>query len=294
MRSRPLFWFYLFVAYIIFQFIWWTVLFIQLISDASLTDQEYQGKVIMVLGEGSVFFIILILGIIQVRRTFKKDNALNHLQKNFLLAASHELKTPLTSAKIRLQTLQKHQIEEQQKNKIIHSSINDLNRLGKLVDKIMMAAQLEKQSLSINKEKADIKALIEDRIQFWNELYPKRVLLKNDSDVTFETDAVAFVSILDNLVENALKYSDKEVTIGIDLRDRKLHLTVSDQGQGIPKSVQKEIFTMFFRNQNEDTRQVKGAGLGLYIVDNLVKELHGKILIHSSNNKGTTFEVILP
>ena len=70
-------------------------------------------------------------------------------------------------------------------------------------------------------------------------------------------------------------------------------LSISDRGNGIPKNVQKDIYTMFFREQNEDTRQVKGAGLGLYIVDNLVKELQGKINLES-NNDGTTFEVILP
>lgn len=247
----------------------------------------------MLISEGSVFFIIMVIGILQVRRTFIKDKKLNHLQKNFLLAASHELKTPLTSAKIRLQTLKKHELEEEKKNNIIQSSIHDINRLNKLVDKIMMAAQLEKQSLTIVKENVPLDQIIKERIDFWNELYPKRIKCPNKEPITIYTDPIALTSIIDNLLENALKYSEKEVRLHCEKQDDTIVLKIIDYGQGIPQNVQKDIFSMFYRTQNEEVRQVKGAGLGLYIVDNLVKELQGTISLKSAKGQ-TTFTVIIP
>ena len=164
-QSRPLFWFYLLVAYVVVQFVWWTYLMVDLnneiyrhktelnvLKGESLNQVVIQGnelnkklhkRWIMIAGESSVFIALLLFGIFQIRNTFKKETELAQQQKNFLLSVTHELKSPIASAKLQLQTLQKHELERAKQKEIIANAIHDTDRLNNLVENMLLAAKID-------------------------------------------------------------------------------------------------------------------------------------------------------
>src|ERR1035437_287923 len=173
-KSRPLVGFYLLVAYILFQFVWWSYLMIEhnneiyhlktelnLLKGETLNEVVLKGNQlneqlhtswVMISGEGIVFIGLLLLGIFQVRKTFKREAELSQQQQNFLSSVSHELKSPIASTKLQLQTLQKHELSREKQKEIIANAINDTERLNILVDDILLAAKIENSIYSIHRE----------------------------------------------------------------------------------------------------------------------------------------------
>jgi two-component system, OmpR family, phosphate regulon sensor histidine kinase PhoR len=317
-KSRPLFIFYILVAYVFVQFAWWTYSMFQLNNEISylktelnllkgesaeeviLKGNEINSKLhkrwVMISSEGAVFVALLMLGIMQIRRTFKKENELSNRQKNFLLSVTHELKSPIASLKLQLQTLQKRELEKEKQQEILKNAVSDTDRLTNLVENILLVAKIDNNVFHIDKEKTNLSEYISENMNQMISLfnYKQKVILDIDTGIFLDIDRITFPSIIINLFENAIKYSPADSTIVLSLKKQNnfVKISVKDEGSGISEEDKKNIFEKFFRVGNEETRRTKGTGLGLYIVKHIT-ELHGG-LVSVKNNipKGSIFEVM--
>lgn len=313
-RTKPLFIFYLLVGYVFMQFCWWTyhifelnqeiyhlkseilILGNEMMSDKQLElDEIVNKKFWMVIGEGSVFLFLLILGFYKIRSSFKREILFNRQQKNFLLSITHELKSPLASTKLHLETLQKHDIAKEKEQQIISTAINETERLSKLVDNILIAAKIDSSVYSFHKEKVNLSELVSGIISKADILAEKHHQINADikSEIHCLADELAITSILLNLIDNALKYSPKGSAIHISLKkdNDSIILSVKDEGIGIANSEKQHIFKKFYRVGNEETRETKGTGLGLFIVKYLVENHNAQIIVKDNLPNGAIFEV---
>ena len=257
------------------------------IEKANL-DQKLYSRIWMVLGEGSVFFILLAVGVWQTLQSFRKEVSLARQQKNFLLAVTHELKSPIASVKLYLQTLQKRELEREKQNEIVAKAIADTDRLGSLVENLLLATKIDRSDYTLYFEEVNLSDLITQIVATHPE--NKRLKTEIQQGIKMQADKLAFTSVVVNLLENALKYSEQTVTVKLQ-RDKNILLSIIDNGSGIPDEEKQKVFEKFYRIGNEDTRKSKGTGLGLYIVKNLVERHNGTIQIRNNQPSGSIFEI---
>lgn len=288
--KNPIFLIYLLVIYVTLQFSWWLYLIFSLYNKIYSGTERLQQKTWMLLGEGSVFFVILILGVIVILRAFKRERELTQQQENFVLSVTHELKTPIASVKLFLQTLQKRELPPEKRTEIYNRSLVEMNRLNDLVNNILLTRNIENDNYFLNKEPIDISRFIEEKVALLSTtiLQKHEVKAELTKDIILPVDKLAFESIIVNLLENAAKYSPKESTVMIKLFQERgqIHLRIIDEGVGIPKEKRDKAFTKFYREENEMTRKSKGTGLGLYITRFLVEQHNGQISLGHNRPKG--------
>jgi K+-sensing histidine kinase KdpD len=260
-----------------------------------LLNEKLHKRWLMIAGEGTVFALILGLGIYRTRSTFKKEFELSKQQKNFMLSITHELKSPIASARLQIETLLKRQLPLDKQEIVLNQALQETERLDLLVEKILLANRIESSAYFIQKDNFNLSALSHKII---NNL--KSTLLKNhlvnvmvQSDINMLGDHMAFTSILINLLDNAAKYSPNKSRIDLVLskENETITLAVKDEGVGISLQEEKEVFNKFYRSGNEETRNTKGTGLGLYIVKSLIVLHQGQIKISPNKPKGTIFTV---
>jgi signal transduction histidine kinase len=265
--------------------------------EYKLILEKYKRQKVMILSEGSFFILLLVLGLLQVRRTFKREIELAEQQRNFLLSITHELKSPLSSVKLSLQTMMKRVLEPEQKDKLLSNSISDVVRLESLVDNILFAAKIERNAHGFSNEDLNLSELTIIVIEKFL-LNKKNITLKStiQDSVYFNTDRMGYTSVLINLIENAIKYSEEnsEVTIVLSDDETNIFLEVKDNGYGIPKEEKEKVFDKFYRVGNEDTRKSKGTGLGLYIVKRFVEIYNGTVELTDNIPNGSIFKITFP
>jgi two-component system phosphate regulon sensor histidine kinase PhoR len=158
---NPLFLFYLLVIYIVTQFSWWLYLIASLYGKIYADPNLLEKKTLMLVGEGTVFVIILFGGVFMIKRAYKKESDLNKLQENFLLSVSHELKTPISSVTLFLQTLQKRDLPEAKREEIYNQSLTEIKRLESLVSNILITRSIENKNYFLNKSDIQLNELIQ-------------------------------------------------------------------------------------------------------------------------------------
>ena len=263
------------------------------LSDQLYSTAEMQRKKWMIFGEGLVFLLILGLSFVITLRTIKKELKLSSQQKNFLMAVTHELKTPIASIKLYLQTLLKRDLDKEKQNDILTKSLEDTDRLNNLVESILLATQIDDQSLHLYKEEFNLSELVKNTAMKLMESNLKKLdfeFLVHDN-ILFNGDTDSFTSIVNNLISNAIKYSpdNSTITVLLEQTDSVVRLNVLDEGKGIPDSEKENVFTKFYRIGNENTRSKKGTGLGLFIVRYLVEKHNGRIVVQNNSPKGAIF-----
>jgi len=317
--SKVLLQFYLLVIYVLLQFCWWAYMITNLnkeVHDLKLRIEVYTNKNaddivvaqeqlnaklhkrwLMIAGEGTVFALILGLGIYRTRSTFKKEFELSKQQKNFMLSITHELKSPIASARLQIETLLKRQLPPDKQEFVLNQALQETERLDVLVEKILLANRIESSAYFIQKEYFNLSLLCQKIIDNL-----KLTLLKNNTiktqinpDIFVTADVMAITSILTNLLDNACKYSSvhSDIDVILNQENENILLLIKDQGIGISSSEENMVFNKFYRAGNEETRITKGTGLGLYIVMNLVKMHQGSIAISANHPKGTIFTIQL-
>jgi signal transduction histidine kinase len=260
-------------------------------------ENKFSRKINMYLMEGVVMVLILFWGIIWIYRSLLSRLQFNRTQNNFLLSVTHELKTPLASIKLYLETLMKRELSKEQSQVIITNSISDANRLKDLVENILIATQLDSKRYILNNTNLNISETITNCIEKYalpRNLKP-RLICNIQDEIYMLTDQLAMETVVINLLSNAEKYGPADGKITIDLRinsqkDRVL-LSVTDEGNGISETDKKKLFGKFFRVGDESVRKTKGTGLGLFIVKNLLNLMKGEITVKDNQPKGTTFEL---
>ncbi len=316
-RSRSIIILSVLFGYIILQFLWWEILLVkqtgqiidgkQQLIELSSTNAEVikteveklhhkkNGQVIMVVGEGTVFLLLLIFGIYKIKQAYDKEEALSNQQKNFFLSITHELKTPIAATKLQLQTLQKHKLAPEKQNELIANALVETERLNALIDNVLLTSRLDAGEYIFKKEKESISETIEAILNryYKNEITKNELSFTAEKNIFLQIDKTVFPSIILNLVDNAVKYSFDKKNIAVVLKKvgSIIHLTVSDVGCGISDEDKKKIFNKFYRAGNEETRSAKGTGLGLYIVNYLVQKHNGKLTVKNNSPKGSIFEI---
>lgn len=296
MKRRTALIFYILSVYVFVQFIWWGYHLIELTREVSYESKHVSKRVIMIIGEGAVFLLLLVIGIWQIHRSIRKELKLSERQNNFLLSVTHELKTPLAANKLYLQTITKRDLTKDQQNELLKKAIEENIRLERMIDNILNASRLENNALKLEKETFDLKVLMQQICNRFNTLLEKDIVqLENSDSILLKADKFLIETILNNLVDNALKYAGTKTPVELYAHriGNTLEFGVKDQGVGIAKEYRMDIFNKFFRLGNEEIRSQKGSGLGLFIVSQLVKMHGGTVECIDNLPRGTNFKISL-
>ncbi len=288
--------FYILGIYALVQFAWWAYHLIELTEELKQEPSEISKRITMIMGEGLVFFAILVAGIWKIRSSIKKELKLSQQQNNFMLSVTHELKTPLASNKLYIQTILKRELDKDLRQELLQKAIAENERLEALIDNILNAARLENQTFQSERTDIDLSTLVQriiERLDGKPQDKPSRIKATIASDIRVLGDKLMLDAAISNLIDNALKYTQEEIAIDLKYEQGKTIVRVADHGAGVPSGMEQEIFEKFRRGGNEETRTTKGSGLGLFIASEFVK-LHGGTLTYSPNvPKGAIFQITL-
>lgn len=291
MRRQTALFVFLLAFYVLLQFAWWAYHIIDLTSLLNDHPDYIRKRTLMILGEGVVFFSIVVFAIFQIRKSILKDIELSRQQKNFLLAVTHELKTPIASVKLYLQTLKRHQLDDEKRNEIATNALTENERLQQIIDNILSVSQLENRTFQLHKESINIKQAIDTALNAARMQNACEIETTCPENLNFNLDKNAFHSILSNLIDNSLKYAGDFPRISVQCsgNDKQLTVIFEDNGPGVPAEKLDIIFQRFARLGHEETRSSKGVGLGLYIVKELVRAMNGEIKAENVSSGGLRF-----
>ncbi len=271
--------------YALAELVWWGYLLIKIQPQ----------KKSMIVSEGLVFILIFLIGAYYLHRALRKEDKLHEQQRNFLLSVTHELKSPLASIKLYLETILKRNLDKEQSKGFLRNSLKDIERLDDLVENMLIATKIENKSYSFPKENFNFSELVEkicERLQ-GNICNTQSINTQIEPGVDLIGDKFALASVVTNLIENAVKYSPQCKEIGVKLTHSNTSVTleVADTGIGISDEEKLRIFDKFYRVGSEDTRKTKGTGLGLYIVQQVLNKHHADIKVRNNQPAGSIFEV---
>ena len=251
----------------------------------------------MIFGEAAVFIFSLVIGVYMINRGYNKEMTASQQRRNFLLSITHELKSPIASIRLVLETLLKRQLRKEQIDHFGNNALKETDRLNDLVNNLLLAAKIETTYQPVLEE-IELQEFLEDITQRMQEKFPgaKIRFISQVENPYLQGDLMGLTSIAVNLIENAVKYNIGKPEIEVRLKEekKKVLLEFADNGIGISDQEKKKIFEQFYRIGKEDTRKTKGTGLGLYIVDQIVKAHGGKITVSDNLPQGTVFTVEFP
>ena len=290
--NRTLIIFYILIFYVILQFLWWGFHIIDLSEQIDTDKSGINSTIRMIIGEAAVFILIILIGAYYVIRSYYNELALFKKEKNFALSVTHELKTPIATSKLFAQTLLKRSnLGEIQRKESLEKIIEEQNRLNALVEKILLASSIDDMKSQIQKKPVYIRKIIDSILTQIRETH--HVINNIEKDLTINGDEFYLISLFQNLIDNALKYAEKNTTITISsVRQQSgILIQVADEGIGIKNEFKELIFERFFRIGDEETRDTKGTGLGLFLVKEIVKLHDAEITCRDNSPKGTIFEI---
>lgn len=245
----------------------------------------------MIFGEALVFMLALILGIYYLYKLYKKELAVADQQKNFLLSITHELKSPLTSIKLVLETLKKRTLGTDQVKMLSDNGLEETDRLSDLVETLLFSAKVE-SGHEFDIQETDISLLLNRIFKRYEQQYSQyRIHNHIDPDLIGQADPGALEMMMNNLLDNAIKYSPKQSEISISAfeKGKQIKIAVADTGKGVAKEDKALIFNKFYRSGSEETRTTKGTGIGLYIAQ-CIASAHGNTLkVKDNEPKGSIF-----
>jgi two-component system, OmpR family, phosphate regulon sensor histidine kinase PhoR len=256
----------------------------------------------ILLSVGSIMFVFVLLGVVLYLVWSIQQINLNRRQSNFIDAVTHELKSPIASLKLFLQTLGKRNIDEAQRQEFYRSMLDDVDRLDQLITQLLDVARLQQDS---NEPEPESWIAIESTLaEFTNKLVAQHHI--NRDCVSIECPPcdvwarrVDIDILVRNLIDNALKYAGKppvvEIKVRVDSQSGNTTILVSDNGIGIPRHLHRKIFRRFYRVGNELERTKPGTGLGLFLVRSIVRRIRGSIrVVDLPKNSGSRFELVVP
>jgi len=245
--------------------------------------------------------IILACGLFFTLQTVNNELHLSKMKSYFMSTVSHEFKSPLTSIRQIAEMLVHGRVPTPERQLKYYTTIlQQSERLSHLIDNILDFSKMEEGQKIFHFEKADITPVIKDIVESFQEVMANAgfhislTISDNLPDIVYDSEAIE--QVMHNLLDNACKYSgdSKNIEVSLLSKGNKIVISVRDYGTGIRKEDQDKIFSRFYRAGEELTQSVKGSGIGLTIVKQLVEAHHGEITVESSPGKGSTFTVRLP
>lgn len=314
-KIRFIYFFYWFLlAYILSALIWWYIALNRqnrMMSELKMSEialnepnkekkweairEAEARKKAQYLGEGAIFMLLIGAGAIILFRAVNNQLKLSRQQQHFMMAITHELKTPIAVSKLNLETLQKRKLDEQQQQKLIGSALQEANRMNDLCSNLLLSSQMEGDGYVVTKEKTNMGLLLQKCVHDFQIRFPERNIIyiaKEDPYVV--VDSFLMQMALNNLIDNAIKYSPKEGKIEITLKQQEqeiVEITVKDQGPGIAVEDRNKVFEKFFRSGSEANKKAKGTGLGLFLVQRIIHAHQGKVYVTNNEPKGSQFVI---
>ena len=285
----------------------WNVIFTRyyLLSTGAITTDVGTSHWLM-LAVGCLFLLgiitILVLGVIaNVRQVLYM-----RLQKTFIDSVTHELKSPLASIRLGLETMEMREMDPGTRLRFIQMMQHDVDRLQAFIEHILEAGRLEQGEIIVEPRPTQLPQVVEHCLRQIRRRHTHIdegaftvTWAMSDPSRTVITDPVALEVVLNNLIDNAIKYSDPDdVRVEVRVLDaprNRIAIEVSDHGVGLEQKQLKRVFRRFYRVSGQDRSSVRGTGLGLYVVRNLVERMGGRVSAHSDGEGcGSTFRVQIP
>lgn len=307
------------LLYIIAALVWWFISLMQ--QNKMMTDLEiwklnsttdsiaaselYQNELekinrksernkIKYISEGGIFLLMILVGAAFVYRAVRREFSIQQQQQNFMMAVTHELKTPISVARLNLETIQKYSLDPEKLQKLIRMTLQETTRLDFLTNNILISSQFEGGGYQSSKEEMNLSDLLKDCMHDFRTRYPERKFSEQiDLNMDVKGDALLLKILISNLLENAVKYSPKEGVITTRLNKDKsgIKLEVLDEGPGIAEEEKKKIFDKFYRIGNEAIRKTSGSGLGLFLCRKIALDHNAGISVTNNPPGGSNFIV---
>lgn len=310
-----LYWFLL--AYIIAALIWW---FIDLnqqntsmarfrmealnqLPPLSRNDgylekitEEKNRKTAQYIGEGGTFLLLILAGAFFVFRGLRTQFRQSRQHQDFIMAITHELKTPIAITKLNLETLQKHHLPEEKRQRLLNNTIQETNRLNNLCNNMLLASQMEAGRYQVTQERINLSDLVENCVKDHVDRFPERIVIEDiEQDVYVIGDILMLELAVNNILDNAIKYSEKNTTIMLEVRleNEIVKVRITDEGKGIAAEEKKNIFMKFYRGDSLLAKKAKGTGIGLYLTKKIIEQHMGDIKVTDNVPRGSIFEICL-
>ncbi len=300
--------YWILLAYIVAALIFWFITLnkqSELMSElkmqsfparAATIKSESERKELQYAGEGATFLLVILAGAIFFYRAVKRQFKISQEQQHFMMAITHELKTPIAIAKLNLETMQKRKLDDQQQQRLLHNTLHETTRLDTLCNNMLISSQIEAGGYRFVREEINLGKLLSNCADDFALRYPQRNFSKNiEEDIIITGDKMLLEIAFNNLLENAVKYSAREtaVEVALELNDTVAEIQVIDKGPGIADDEKKKVFQKFYRLGNEATKRAKGTGLGLYITKKIIKNHGGNIFAQDNTPAGSIFTIQL-
>ena len=301
------------LVYIVAALVWWFIslskqnerMSFLLLNELKHDDPAYivkaekildskKRKTTQYVGEGITFFALILVGAVFVYRATRRQIKLSQQQQNFMMAVTHELKTPIAVTQLNLETLQKRKLEEPQRQKLITNTLQEANRLNTLCNNILLASQLDAGAYKVSLSELDMSNLVQSIVHEYTDRFPNRSIVHNITpEIYLMGEPLLLQMMINNLLDNALKYTpkDKQIIVNLGTQGNQVLLAVADQGPGIPKEERLKIFEKFYRIGNESTRTAKGSGLGLFLCKKIAEDHDAYIKVSDNQPEGSIFSV---
>ncbi|MGE0787369.1 MAG: sensor histidine kinase [Sandaracinaceae bacterium] len=276
----------------------WTLVFAQNLGDGGNVAQN-----VWLLVAGVIAFVTLMTQMIMFAVFLGREILEVRRQDSFIDSVTHELKSPLSSIKLGLQTMGREGLDMDKREMLRAMMLGDVDRLSLFVDDILQASRLahDREKLGMSLSEIALAELVEecaDSVYGHHKLEPDAIHVDIDPSVSVLADRAALRVVVRNLLDNAAKYSEAPVRVEVRAKLKKdgvVDLEVKDRGIGIPPQDLKRVFNRFYRVPDEGVRRRRGTGLGLFVVWALVRNLGGEVKARSAGpGQGTTMTVSLP
>ena len=254
---------------------------------------------------GIIFFVVIITGLVLNTIFLVREIRRNDQHDSFINAVTHELKTPVTSIRLYLETLKSREVDEEQRRKFYDVMLADSDRLMQTIEQVLRAGRTSHRRRHIHTSLIDVGRMVREEVDLARTRYNLgEGALRYEESVNgagrarVRGDADELRAAVSNLLDNAVKYSREEVEVEVEVEAegaRAVVVRVSDRGIGIRPGQMKRIFNRFYRAPGHALARVKGTGLGLFIVRSVVKKHGGRVFAESEGpGRGSTFTIRLP
>lgn len=283
--------------------IYWYVsnyVILQLVGEQGLPQIVSKSTNLLALVWGLILLVLVLGGMYFVFIYLTKQINITRMYDSFIANVSHELKSPLASIQLYLETLGMREVPKEKQREFLDSMTRDANRLQNLINSILDISVMEQKKMAFNFKSYSAGELVHELLESSLEQFriPKEAFsLKGTISCQIRADRNALKIVFDNLIDNTLKYtvSDYRLIVSMACKNKKLILEFTDKGIGISAKDQKNVFKKFHRISGNHIPNIRGTGLGLFIVREIVKAHGGKISVYSAGeNRGSTFRIELP
>ncbi len=252
----------------------------------------------IVMAEGLVMLAVILAGVYIIFVYWNRQSNLYQQQRSFISQVTHELKSPLASIQLHLETIRLRNLPKDKLDSFVATMLADTERLHYLINNLLMAARLEQRRKPLERRLTDISALLAEYVERERANLPQGgiITLEAEAGLKCLVDPEEMGIVLRNLFENAVLYSpgSPDITVRLTQSGNWLQLSIRDKGRGLDKTELKKVFDMFYRVQTAG-ENVRGTGLGLYIIETIIQNYGGKVAVTSDGpGQGCTFTISLP